>query len=271
MEFELRNMSPESAMKDYKKLCEEGGIRKGNVAINIFFLKHMLKTKTKRGESFIEWLDKPKQPYYQKFFKTYGESFKVQYRAFELYSGSINAFKPTIAKNFYKLYNPKTVLDPTAGWGGRCLGAMACDINYIGFDTNTNLKEAYDSLSIYPSKSKVEMHFMDSSLVDYSQFEYDMVFTSPPYYKKEFYECMPDYKDKKDFNESFLKPVVMNSFAHLAKGGIYALNIPIEMYEIVCEILGDCDTKIPLDIHNRSKAKKFGGEYKEYIYVWKKN
>lgn len=263
-------MSPESAMKDYKKLCEEDGARKGNVAIYIFFLKHMLKTKTKRGESFIEWLDKPKQPHYLKFFDTYGESLKVKYRAFELYSGSINAFKPVVAKKLYKQFNPKTVLDPSAGWGGRCLGAMACNINYIGFDTNTNLKEAYDALSIYPSKSKVEMHFMDSSLVDYSRFEYDMVFTSPPYYKKELYEEMPYYKTKKEFNESYLYPMVMNSYSHLANGGIYALNIPIELYEVVFEILGESDIKIPLDISKRSNTKRFGSEYKEYIYVWKK-
>ena len=38
------------------------------------------------------------------------------------------------------------MLDPTAGWGGRMLGAWALGIDYTGVDTNTNMKIAYDNM-----------------------------------------------------------------------------------------------------------------------------
>ena len=45
-------------------------------------------------------------------------------------------FKPATAKYIYTKYNATCVLDFTAGWGGRMLGASSMDIGYVGFDTN---------------------------------------------------------------------------------------------------------------------------------------
>jgi len=271
------NITVYQALDDYMKLCKTDPVetsRIGNKAMNYHFFTLTLRTKTKRGQSFDEFLesDEPNKPYYKKFIDKRGNTLKAKYDAFQLYSGSINCFKPIIAKKLYQRYNPTTILDFCAGWGGRCIAAMACDINYIGFDTNIHLKEAYEELN-YPTTSKVEIHIEDSSLVDYSQYTYDMVFTSPPYFKTraiEVYEGMPDYKNRNDFNESFLFPVIENTYAHLSKGGIYALNIPLYMYDDIKNILGECNTKIPLKISKRSSIKKFGGEYSEYIYVWLK-
>jgi hypothetical protein len=102
-----------------------------------------------------------------------------------------------------------------------------------------------------------------------------MVFTSPPYFKKtkptEKYEQMPEYADRDDFNERFLFPVIRNTYEHLKTGGVYALNIPIDMYEDVKTVLGATKEKIPLVLRPRGKtAKNFGSEYKEFIYVWRK-
>ena len=43
-------------------------------------------------------------------------------------------------------YGVTSVLDPTAGWGGRMLGAWVMGIDYTGVDTNTNMKIAYDNM-----------------------------------------------------------------------------------------------------------------------------
>lgn len=278
---QLKNISKEEAVEDYEKLrgTKCGAINQrslvGNKAMDFFFFKHRIRTKSKRGVSFVEWLKGKKTEAEKRLINNLMKDRKsrinAEYDTFSLYLGSINAFKPIIARYLYCLLDPTTILDFSAGWGGRCLGAMSLDKNYIGFDTNTTLKEAYSGMkSIYPTKGKIEIVFKDSSKVDYSKYDYDMVFSSPPYYKKtrptEKYEKMPDYKDRADFNERFFFPVVRNTYEHLKKGGVYCLNIPMDMYDDVKEVLGKADKKISLVITKRSESSK----YKEYIYLWKK-
>ena len=79
---------------------------------------------------------------------------------------------------------------------------------------------------------------------------------------------MPVYKDRNDFYEKFLFPVIINSYKNLKKGGVFALNISIDMYEDVKTILGSTEIMIPLAITNRYSGKT--PVYKEYIYVWMK-
>jgi hypothetical protein len=84
----------------------------------------------------------------------------------------------------------------------------------------------------------------------------------------EEYEHMPKYENRDEFNEKFLFPVVLNSYKHLKKGGHYALNIPIDMYDDLKKVMGKADKKIPLFIKPRFSS--IGATYKEYIYVWNK-
>lgn len=287
---QLRSITKEEAENDYEKLsdidCKDINQNSlvGNKAMDYFFFANRLRTKGMRGISFPEWLktDEYKKPYYMSLIKKSMEAgntlVKAKYGAFRLYSGSgtISAFKPIIARKLFCDYKPKTILDFSAGWGGRCLGAMSLDMNYIGFDTNTRLKSAYKGMiDLYPTDGTIKIIFQDSSKVDYSKYDYDMVFTSPPYFKKtrptERYEGMPDYEDREDFNARFLFPVIENTYKHLKTGGVYALNVPIDMYEDVKTVLGVASKKIPLVLRPRGKtAKNFGGEYKEFIYVWRK-
>lgn len=283
----IKHITKEDAMKDYEKLRETkcSAINQkssvGNNAMNYFFFSKRLKTKI-RNTTFSEFIhsNEWKRPYRLKFIKKVMAQglplIKAQYAAFTLYVGSVAAFKPLIARALFCKYNPTTILDPSAGWGGRCLGAMSLDKNYIGFDTNTNLKKPYEEMiDFYPTKSRVSIHFEDSSKADFSKYDYDMVFTSPPYYKTtrptEAYEEMPEYKNRDDFNERFFFPMVRNSYKHLKTGGTYSLNIPIDMYDDIKKILGKYDQRFQLQIAKRGKReKRFGGEYKEYIYIWKK-
>lgn len=278
---QLKKISKDTAVKDYHKL-REIDISKikhtslvGNKAMDYFFFPHRLRTMSKRGISFIQWVTLERKEYETRLVNKMIDKGKTErcalYDTFCLYYGTINAFKPIIARSLYQHYKPTTILDFSMGWGGRCLGAMSLDMNYIGFDTNTTLTEVYDQMKIlYPTKAKIEIIFEDSSKVDYSKYNYDMVFTSPPYYKKnrpiEKYEMMPYYKNRTDFNERFFFPVVHNTYKHLQNGGVYCLNIPMDMYDDVKVVIGEADEKIPLIIVKRT----VGSNYKEYIYVWKK-
>jgi hypothetical protein len=279
----LKGITKEEALEDYKALVDLGcsinpKSHVGNKAMDFYFFKHRLATKAKGGESFYDWFKKPlTTPSSKRLYKyniDHGKSPAVaKYDVFRLYKGSINAFKPIVAKELYCRYKPKTILDFSAGWGGRCLGAMSLDINYIGFDTNKSLKKAYgDMIRTYPHTSKVSLHFQDSAKVDYSKYTYDFVFTSPPYFQKtkptEEYEGMPHYASREEFNEKFFFPVVEKTWKHLQRGGHYALNIPIDMYDDVKKVLGACSKKFPLQLQKRYSGQE--GGYKEFIYVWNK-
>jgi cyclopropane fatty-acyl-phospholipid synthase-like methyltransferase len=278
---EVRDISLKEAVEDYEKLkitdyTDYSNI--GNKAMDYFFFKHRLETKAKKGLSFFDWLKtNPLNKRHNKQLYEYNLKTRTHYQSlfytYRLYQGSITAFKPLTAKKLYQKFNPKTVLDFSAGWGGRCLGAMVLDINYIGFDTNTNLKSAYKNMiKSYPSKSDVNIIFQDSSKADFSKYDYDMVFTSPPYFfvvkPTEVYQNMPVYKDREEYYNKFLFPVITNSYKNLKKGGVYALNIPIDMYQDVKKILGSSKQKIPLRVKDRFNKKE--NAYKEYIYVWMK-
>jgi tRNA1(Val) A37 N6-methylase TrmN6 len=55
--------------------------------------------------------------------------------------------------------------------------------------------------------------------------KFDLIFTSPPFFTKEVYEHMTDWKSIEDFTEEFLKPLFKKSFKHLESGGHMVLYI----------------------------------------------
>lgn len=282
----IKPITKEQAVEDYEKLrdanCKDINPKShsGSRAMDYFFFALRLQTKGKGGVNFKEFYENKEylkegsaKRLYEYNLAHRKSHIVAAYDVFRLYKSSINAFKPIVAKELYCKYNPKTILDFSAGWGGRCLAAMSMDINYIGFDTNKGLKKAYDGMvKLYPTNSKVSMHFVDSSKVDFTKYTYDFVFTSPPYFQKtkptEEYRDMPKYENRDEFNEKFFFPVVRNSFNGLSKGGHFCLNIPMDMYEDVKKVLGTADKKYPLYIQSRYSDRP--PVYKEFIYVWNK-
>jgi hypothetical protein len=107
-----------------------------------------------------------------------------------------------------------------------------------------------------------------------------MVFTSPPYFKTvqpvEGYAHMPHYADRADFNARFLFPVIRKTYAHLSRGGTYALNIPDDMHAEI-RAAGILPSRL-LAKHRLFLQPRFAKgnpnhpdvQYKEHIYVWKK-
>lgn len=282
---QLQTISENQALQDFLKLKNnvslKDSIRVGSKAMNYFFKKFMIQTKSSRFQkSFLEMLeaDDFQKPYYQKVIqynlkKNHSETM-AKYQAFQIYCGSICAFKPIIARNLYARLDSKAVLDPCAGWGGRCLGAMSLGISYYGWDTNKSLESAYNGMmALYPSLGEVKMHYEDSAQADFSTYRYDTVFTSPPYYVKsqcrEIYPGMPEYISESDFQERFLKPVLKNAWTHLKQGGHMALNVPIGMFAFLKSLFGKPTSEIPLFLKKR-KGDKNGAKYNEAIYVWKK-
>jgi len=155
---------------------------------------------------------------------------KSIFETYRVNRGSVVFFKPATAMYLYKKYNATHVLDPTAGWGGRMLGAHALDINYTGIDTNTDMKEAYDGMMKHMDNTKLKMIWESALTVDFSEIDYDFVLTSPPYVNIEHYQGMNLFKDNDEFYKEFLIPLIDKCRKHIKRNGKVAFNISPKMY-----------------------------------------
>lgn len=253
--------------------------RTGNIIVDFFTLHERLHTKGHSGISFIDFyknIDFYKEKAYIQKIYTHCENenkYKDQpeKRAkyiFNLYFGAINIFRPVVVMRILDWFPiPDTLLDPCAGWGGRLVGASIRGVReYIGIDTNQQLKKPYEKMMAFlktKSDIKASMHFCDATKFDYSTIKYDMVLTSPPYMKKEIYTDMPEYLD---FNREFYQPLFTKTWEHLEVGGLYILNIPNNILGFAKTAMGE-----PTDIRPFPKNPgRSQNNYKEYIYIWKK-
>jgi len=170
-------------------------------------------------------------------------------------------------------------LDFSAGWGGRAIAAMSMGIPYIGIDANKNLEVPYrNMIQTYAHTAPITMIFEPSEQVRVERFEYDLIFTSPPYFMIEEYEKMPAYDSKQNFLNTFFVPVIHRVWNHLLPGGNMALNMPEEMYDAIKDFLPRIKRQLELPLINRHptnavKGSKLGSKDKErheWIYVWHK-
>jgi hypothetical protein len=249
--------------------------------LDFYTFVERLNTQGKHGLNFFEFLHQlpsiKKKKYIQNVVKFYHDKkphlppIKMWYNIFSLYFGAVNAFKPLVAMNIYKIHTNTTslkILDFTMGFGGRLVGACAVNAKtYIGIDLNTNLRAPINKIKTLLSKyspTHVELIFKDATTVDYSKLKYNFVLTSPPYYGIETYSHMNVYADKNDWDARFYIPVFTQTYKHMARGGWYCINVNEEIYERVCKpVLGPIAHKIPLPTSG-------GNTYQEFTYCWKK-
>ena len=294
----LKDATKKEALENYQILkdldCKKitNFSRAGLPCLDYFFLHHRIKAKTRRHISFYEALkDKTIMKYINDKSKkvrgknlsqqTRKQRLRTRYNLFQLYYGSINQFRPAEAKRLYCRLEPKVgILDFSAGWGGRCLAAIAYGVPYIGIDANTNLKKSYEEMiAAVKPETPVTMIFKPSETVDFSKYNYDLIFTSPPYFMIEEYEKMPAYGSEKGFLDKFFRPVVKEAWKNLQRPGTMALNMPKEMYDAVKDMLPPLHKRLRLPVMSRhptnaARGRNIGetekGPRSEGIYIWKK-
>lgn len=125
-----------------------------------------------------------------------------------------------------EMFKPKRWLDPTAGWGDRLRCAIAYGCEYVGVDSNKEMKSAYQAIiadkAVDPSKYTIKIgKFQDVRITG----KFDLIFTSPPFFTKEIYEHMVAWKDVEHFMDEFLKPLFKKSVKHLESKGHMVLYI----------------------------------------------
>jgi len=110
-------------------------------------------------------------------------------------SYQLSNFAPIVAKTIYEKYCPienAKILDWSAGFGGRLIGAMSSKFNYdyVGVDPSTKavegLNKLIDFLNVRNRAKIIQKPFEDCDS-DLENNYFDFSFTSPPYFNKELY------------------------------------------------------------------------------------
>jgi hypothetical protein len=154
----------------------------------------------------------------------------------------VSNFRPTAAAALYDVFVAKdsplegteagTVWDPSMGYGGRLLGAIAAGVNYIGTDpcipTYEGLEKIRDNYG--HSNKRYELRREGSETYVPPEESLDFVMTSPPYFGWEAYGDEPEqssikFDTSEMWKEHFLKQTIANAHTGLKTGKYLALNV----------------------------------------------
>jgi tRNA1(Val) A37 N6-methylase TrmN6 len=142
-------------------------------------------------------------------------------------------FNITLVVSIFKFFKPENVLDFSAGWGDRLIGAMAYGCKYTGVDPSNCMNKRYKKMiEILDNKNKDNYKVYNKGFEDFDvkKNTYDLVFTSPPFFDLEIYEdsiSQSAYKfnNVEKWKKNFLFPSLKKSFYGLKKNGYIAIYI----------------------------------------------
>lgn len=169
------------------------------------------------------------------------------------YTKESNPFRPTVALAMYALFNAKSILDMSSGWGDRLIGALAWakrsgqGIRYQGYDPFFALQERYMSIIRDFGSDDSRITVTCSPFEDSPEEEknFDLAFTSPPYFDFEEYglstvsaksgsgsitedrtgQSTVRYSKVQEWVDGFLKPMIQKAARSLRIRGHLAINI----------------------------------------------
>jgi len=154
--------------------------------------------------------------------------------------GECTTFRPAILFAIIKMFDIKTLLDPSSGWGDRLFACLAAGVDlYIGVDPNRALIEGYTEIRkvFDPNSEKSVMickgfeHFrMEDVPKDMRVDKVDAVFTSPPYwvietYSKDKTQSIEQFRTEDEWVRGFLFVLFDKAIRYTKTGGHIILNI----------------------------------------------
>ncbi len=171
-------------------------------------------------------------------------------------------FSPVAAACIYKYFDAKHVLDPYAGWGDRCLAAMALGIKYTGIDSNPNLQDPFSRMiEQFSSGDKINIINDKTENVDLESISYDLIVSSPPFWKNGYQvecymNCIDDYKY---FLANSLIPLIRKGLSKRVK---ICLHLPQQMYQDLVEVFKKPSLVININKTTQTKNNK------DMVYCW---
>jgi hypothetical protein len=257
--FPWRVHSKEDLLRDFSNLSDRLYNDKPSLTIqkplcgykstNFFFQKERMKVRSQNKPSAIEYWKKNYE-----YIINFQKKTKMDLFGTTVFlSFATGDFSPYVAGMIYKYFMKllkKTpdqfkVLDGYAGWGPRCLAAMALDINYIGCDSNKSLAIPYKKMIKFfqpYSESNVDMIFKRTEEItnlDVLIKESDIFFSSPPFFNN-LKGMLEEYPGAETNYRTFMKESlipVMKKCRNNKKMWV-CLYIPENMYDDLVPIFG---------------------------------
>lgn len=160
-------------------------------------------------------------------------------KAVRCYSGAqgVSNFRPTAAAAIYHTCLPKTggtVWDMSSGYGGRLLGAIACDrvACYIGTDPCSKTMRGLRNLARELGRRDLEIDLHEVGSEDFSpeRNSFDVCFSSPPYFDTEKYsnestQSYLKFPNKEAWLHGFLGTTLDNCWCGLKPNGRLIINL----------------------------------------------
>lgn len=151
----------------------------------------------------------------------------------------VSNFRPTVARALYQRYSRDgdLVVDPSAGFGGRLLGALPLKRTYVGIEPNAQTAAGLRALlarladsPLTEASAQVLVGRSEVLLKTLPARSASLVINSPPYFSRERYGsdesqswvCYPAYEDWK---KHFLEAQMSEVHRILKRGGFYCLNV----------------------------------------------
>ena len=209
------------------------------------------------------------------------------------YAGTqaVSNFRPTAAALMYDKFLEKAsplfggkagvTWDMSCGYGGRLLGSIAADINYIGTDpcteTFNGLEQIKDNFA--GLNRTIELHKCGSEEFRPDKNSVDLCFTSPPYFDWEKYseedtQSYKKYPDPQAWIEGFLRMTIENCYYGLKPGGILAMNVAdtkrIKNFESETVRLGKETQFKHIDTWKLQLSSQTGSPKYEPIFIFQK-
>lgn len=216
-------------------------------------------------------------------------------KAVRSYSGAqgVSNFRPTAAAAIYHTYLPPTggtVWDMSCGYGGRLLGAIACNhvSRYVGTDpcspTMTGLQTMARELG--RDGLTIELHKMGSEDFLPERNSFDLCFSSPPYFDTEKYssestQSFLKYPDKDSWLHVFMGTTLDNCWHGLKSTGHLIVNIAnvssyptleSDFVAMACARGWELERTLRLALSKMMGTRRAGGESFKYepVFVFKK-
>ena len=149
----------------------------------------------------------------------------------------VSNFRPTAARSLIARFSDDgdTVLDFSAGYGGRLLGALTLRRHYVGIDPAraqfNGLRRMHAAVAaIARGTAEIHQACAEDCLPRMRGGCANLVFSSPPYFDHEKYssentQSWRRYRTYSEWRERFLKPVVHHSHRVLKNRGYFLVNV----------------------------------------------
>ncbi len=211
-----------------------GKARTGRACSNFYFQELRMEVDIKGRKSPISRWGNFK---HRKMFKLLESLPKVDsgalFTCLNLYGSMATQFPPSSAKTIYEITQARNILDFCGGWGDRLVGALSCQnvTSYTGIDPNTALHPKYEAIAKrYKHNKKTTFICSPAEDADLEPNQFDVIFTSPPYFDLEIYsledtQSSSRYKNLEDWVNDFLFKVIGKCYTWLQEDGRMILNI----------------------------------------------